>query len=210
MLHVGEYAVSPAVLAARLNEAAQAGRPLTILYRDASEPRRTHRIVPIGASSRVLRARDLASNRQRVFLLTQLELPEDEPDAAVASREPAVASRMTCTPSERETLAVVVDELNRLGCHVALSNRRLSVHALYSSGTPAKGAAAYIARTEAPRRRWSVMAPGMPRRVPLARLEEAVALFMAHVRLHAPRLRRPQDGRPLPTTVPAARGRLLP
>jgi hypothetical protein len=178
--------MSPAMLASRLNEAAQAGTPLTILYGDANR-QTTHRVLPIAASNRVLRARDLVSNQTKVFLLTQLEIL-DEPDHPVAPLASAAAPAAR-RPSTREVLVSLVDELKHLGWHVTLSRSRLSVHPSYSSGKPMNIAAAYIAHTSRFRRPWTVVAPGMPKARTFATRDRAVDLFMTHVRLHAPALR---------------------
>lgn len=203
--------MNPAALAARLNEAAQAGTPVTIVYRDAGRPETTYRmILPIAASARVLRARDLASNQLRVFLLSQIELvTPDTPSAGEPPGGPPVAPveapqvpPAPPTPRLRtaeESLAAIVDELERLGWHVVVRGTRLSIHLSYSTGKPMKTAAGVIAQNAAKtdaepgrrrRRPWFVAAPGLPKARTFVTAEQAVALFLDHARAHAPSHRR--------------------
>lgn len=205
--------MNAAALAARLNEAARAGTPVTIVYRDAGRPETTYRmILPIAASARVLRARDLASNQLRVFLLSQLELvTPDAPDTRAQGGPPAAPVEAPQAPppparprTAEETLAAIVDELERLGWHVVVLGTRLSIHLLYSSGTPMKTAAGVIAQNSgkkgaAPgsrrRRPWFVAAPGLPKARTFVTVEQAVALFLDQARAHAPiHRRRPAHG----------------
>jgi hypothetical protein len=193
--------VSPAPLTEQLNEAAQASTVVTILYRDAEArwPPTIHRILPIGATKTVLRARELASNRVRVFLLAQLQILSDVPvpaPAPVAKIERPARPRRTT----REALASLVHELKRLGWHVTMRGDRLSVHETSPNGKPMKVAAAVIATRPADpreagqrRRPWSVVTPGVVRGYTFASLDDAVELFMAEARRHAPALR---DHRP--------------
>lgn len=185
-------ALSQALLAERLNEAAIARAPVTILYRDGSRES-VHRVLPIAATTRVLRARDLATDRVRVFLLTHLVIVEEIADAAAPPPGPATPAR---PPSERELMAAQVDELRRLGWHVVVASERLSVHLRHSDGKPIKAAAAYVARNTgkgisrvAMRRPWTVVAPGIPKARAIARLDKAIELFMTHARMHAPAAR---------------------
>ena len=188
--------MSPALLADRLNEAAHTGTPITILYRDADRET-THRILPLAASNRVLRARDLASNQARVFLLTQLEILEEIDDAPAAAK--ALPSP---TPPPGEVLASLVDELKSLGWHVSVSSDRISVHPSHPDGKPMKTAAAYIARNSETkantlsrrRRPWTVVAVGIAKARSFVTLDAAVGLFMTQVRLYAPSLRRQRSG----------------
>jgi len=181
--------VSPALLAARLNEAARAGMPMTVVYRDGYRET-THRILPVAATERVLRARDLASNEMRVFLLSHLEILEElEQGPSPAAPTP---------PSEADVLAAAAGELRLLGWHVMLSNERLHVHGRHASGQPLTVPTASIARhAETPgrlprrlRRPWTVVGPGIPRARSFADLDKAMALFMTTARAHAPLRRR--------------------
>lgn len=69
--------MSPALLAAYLNEAIQAGTPLTVRYHDGAW-QRVYTILPIMATTRLLRARDLVTMRWRIFLLRDLQIVIDE------------------------------------------------------------------------------------------------------------------------------------
>ena len=182
--------MSPVLLADRLNEAARAGIALTILYRVAGGGAVRYRILPIAATSRVLRARDLASDRMKAFLIEQLEVVPDDTETPPPPPAPP-------RPSDQDLLAAAVDELRRLGWHVVATRERLAVHLTHPDGKLVKAPAAYIAmntpkRTTSravSRRPWTVVAPGMAKAHTLARLESAIELFMTHLRAHPPALR---------------------
>ena len=185
--------MSPSAITARLNEAAEAGTPVTIVYRDPGRPPATHRVLPIAATARVLRARDLASNEVKLFLLSQLEIT-----AEVGEQQPAVAVVPAPEASPRrparEILASTAPELERLGWHVALLDDRLAVHMTYPDGKPMRAVSASIvhnrhANDPGPRGRrrpWSVIGPGLPKARAFSTLEQAVAVFMDQARAHAP------------------------
>ena len=183
--------MSPALLADRLNEAARAGTALTILYRAEGGPAVRYRILPVAATSRVLRARDLASERMKAFLLDQLEIVADVDPEAPAP--PPAPSR----PSDDELLAAAVDELRRLGWHVVTTRDRLAVHLTHPDGKLVKAPAAYVALNTpkrptsrlVSRRPWTVVAPGMAKAHTLARLDSAIELFMTQLRAHPPAVR---------------------
>jgi hypothetical protein len=177
--------MSLALLAARLNEAAQAGTLITIVYRDGDRET-THRILPIGASNRVLRAQDFASNRVRLFLLPQLTILADLPNACAAP-----ADLPTAFASDEQALAAMVDELQRLGWDVRTANDRLELH------RPRMRAPIVGIWRNAPdshsgatlRRPWTVVAPGLKRAHSFTAFDKALALFMKTARTHAPLLR---------------------
>ncbi len=185
--------MSPTLLAAKLNAAARAGTPVTIVYRDDGRER-THRVVPIAATDRVLRARDVSSNVVRVFLLAQVTIVEEIEDA------PAAAATPPDPPSEAGVLGAAVDELRLLGWHVSLSSERLAVHGRFANGEPLSVATVWIARNAGTldgglsrrlQRPWTIVGPGIPRARSFADLDKAMALFMATARAHAPLRRRP-------------------
>jgi hypothetical protein len=195
--------VSPARLAEELNEAARAQTVLTVMYRDALArwPPVIHKILPLAASKSVLRARDLASNRIRVFLLAQLEILSEAQPGAAELRGP---SRTT----PEHVFASLVQELKGLGWHVSVSGERLSLHLTHGDGRPSRVASAAItprtlalADPTAMSRLWSVVTPGITRARTVFSFDEAVELFMAEARRHAPaprqdRARRPGSRRP--------------
>jgi hypothetical protein len=174
-----------------------AGTPVTIVYRDDGRER-TYRVVPIAATDRVLRARDVSSNAIRVFLLAQVaiveEIEEEDPPA------PAAAPPHS-QPSAPDALAGVVDELRLLGWHVSHSSERVAVHWRQANGEPLSVATVSIARNVEARagglsrrlqRPWTVVGPGIPRARSFGDLDKALALFMTTARAHAPlRRRRP-------------------
>ena len=186
--------MSPALLAARLNAAAIAGTPVTIVYRDERRER-TYRVVPIAATDRVLRARDVTANVVRVFLLAQVTIVEEIEDP------PTPAAPPPSPPRARDVLAGVVDELRLLGWHVSHSSDRLAVHWRQANGEPLSVATVSVARNAEPReggglshhpqRPWTVVGPGIPRARSFADLDKAIALFMTTAREHAPLRRRP-------------------
>ena len=184
--------MSPTLLAARLNAAAIAGSPVTIVYRDDGRER-TYRVIPIAATDRVLRARDVSSNLVRVFLLAQLTIVEEIEDP------PAPPAPPPSPPSARDVLASVVDELQLLGWHVSRSSDRLAVHWRQANGEPlsaptmsvARNAEAHAGRLSRHLQRpWTVVGPGISRARSFADLEKAMALFMSTARAHAPERRR--------------------
>lgn len=191
--------MSPARLAEQLNEAARAQTVLTVMYRDALArwPPVIHTILPLAASKNVLRARDLATNRLRVFLLAQLEILTE----AAAAVELAPPTRKT----PEQVLASLVQELKRLGWHVSARGERLSVHLTHADGRPSRVTSAAITpRAPAPAdaaampRVWSVVTPGIVRARTVGSLDEAVELFMAEARRHAPASRKDAARRPWP------------
>ena len=109
-------------------------------YRDEGRPETTHVVLPIAATSRVLRARDLVSSRMRVFLLAHLEIVGEaiEPRAPIEAA-PAPAARR---PSPRELFAAVVEELQR--CVIGSWGRPASENGRLRPGDAdhARGAAA--------------------------------------------------------------------
>ena len=184
--------MSPALLAARLNAAAVAGTPVTIVYRDDGRER-TYRVVPIAATDRVLRARDVTSNVVRVFLLAQVTIVEEIEDPPAPAAPPS-------PPGAPDVLAGVVDELRLLGWHVSHSSDRLAVHRRQANGEPVSVATVSIARNAEMhegrlscrvQRPWTVVGPGIPRARSFADLDKALALFMTTARAHAPLRRRP-------------------
>ena len=188
--------MSPAPLVARLNAAAIAGTPVTIVYRDEGRER-TYRVIPIAATDRVLRARDVTANAVRVFLLAQVTIVEEIEDP------PTPAAPPSSPPSALDVLAGVVDELRRLGWHVSLSSDRLAVHWRQANGEPLSVATVSVVRnaeareggfSRRPQRPWTVVGPGIPRARSFADLDKAMALFMTTARAHAPHRRRPPPG----------------
>ena len=187
--------MSAGVIAARLNEAAAVGARVTILYRDTGRRESRYTVLPIAASTRVLRARDVASGRVRVFLLAHLEIaPHESFPEATAPPSPPRAPMRTL----EDVFASVADELKALGWHVRLTAERLSVHPSHPGGKPVSLAAAFVAnnavagrtaRRTSRRRPWTVRVPGLPKARTFAALDTAVALFMAQARSHAPERR---------------------
>jgi hypothetical protein len=192
--------MSSADLAARLNAAAMAGSTVTIVYRDDGR-KRTYRVVPIAATNRVLRARDVRSNVVRVFLLGQVAIVEESEDA------PASPAPPPGPPGAPDAFAGVVDELRQLGWHVSHSSARLAVHLRQADGEPLSVATVSIARNAGAqdggrglsrqlRRPWTVVGPGIAKARSFADLDKAVALFMTSARAHAPsRRKRPPTAR---------------
>jgi hypothetical protein len=175
--------MSPALLAT-LNEAIQAGTPLRVRYNDGAR-QTMHTVLPIVASTRLLRARDLVTRRWRIFLLRDLEIVMDDGGMPEMASVPAASPQTSII----EALPAVIDELRRLGWHVAATRDRLAVHLTHPDGKPIKIASALIVlRPGAVRRPWSVVAPGLRLARAFPTLAEATALFMTQMRLNAPEL----------------------
>ena len=187
------YQVNLESLADQLNQAAQSSTIVTILYRDADEtrPPRVHRIVPIAATKKVLRARDVTDDRVRVLLLAQLTILSDTPVPSPSGADRPSTIRRSPT---REVLTSVVGELKRLGWLVSVRGDRLSVHLAHSDGKPMAVASASIAPTArsprgAPRKPWTVATSNPIRVRSVGSLEEAVDHLMTYARQHAPTIR---------------------
>ena len=178
-------------LAGRLNAAALAGEPCTIVYREDGRPPTTHLVEPIAATPRILRARDAVTRQLKVFLLARLELVRDRADEIAAP--PAPPPR-----AEQDLLAATANDLQVLGWHVVVSSRGISVYRIDSRGAPLQIAAASIVRKERRKegplgtslqRPWTVAVHGTPRTRVFGTLEHAIAFFVNEARARAPRWR---------------------
>ena len=169
----------------RLNEAAEAGEVITVVYHGGSQPGTKRRLSPIKATPRELRARDLATDEVKTFLVAKIEI--------VSENHPAkeYVSGFVAQPEFTglvDALGSKVKELEAVGWHVNLSESSVSVHRYFKNGQPRKGGDAGILKNdeEGSNRPWYVFGPDLVTARTFSHLEKAVELFLEQALNHAP------------------------
>jgi len=168
----------------RLNEAAEAGEVITVVYYGGSQPGTKRRLTPIKATPIELRARDIATDEVKTFLVSKIEIvPDNHPAKEYVPgfvAQPKFADLL-------EALGSKVKELQAIGWYVSLSENSVSVHRYFRNGKPRKGADAGILKyEEGSNRPWYVFGPDLATARTFSHLEKAVELFLIQALNHAP------------------------
>jgi hypothetical protein len=169
----------------RLNEVAEAGEVITVVYHGGSQPGTKRRLSPIKSTPRELRARDLATNEVKTFLVSKIELvPENHPAKQYVSgfvAQPEFTGFL-------DSLGSKVKELEAVGWHVNLSESSVSVQRYFKNGKPRKGGDTGILKNdeEGSNRPWYVFGPDLATARTFSHLEKAVELFLEQALNHAP------------------------
>lgn len=171
-------------LVERLKQASEAGEIITIVYNGGSQPGTKRQISPIKVTQREVRARDMAANEVKTFLVSKLEIvSENHPanDYVVGVVLPPEATNLV------ELLKAKVKELENLGWHVKLSELGVSVHRYFKNGKPRKGADVGIMKQEdSTSRPWYVWGPDLASARTFSHLDKVVALFLEQANKYAP------------------------
>jgi hypothetical protein len=168
----------------RLNEAAKAGEVITVVYHGGSQPGTKRRLSPIKATSRELRARDIATDEVKTFLVSKIEIVPDNHPAK------EYVAGFLAPPKFKDLLEALgskVKELEAMGWYVNLSESNISVHRYLKNGKPRKGGDAGISKyEEGSNRPWYVFGPDLATARTFSHLEKAVELFLEQAVSHAP------------------------
>jgi hypothetical protein len=122
---------------AKIQEAIATGEVLTIRYQGGTQPGTIRNISPIRISGDKVRARCLASNVVKTFVISKIELSKGSND---------VDSRWDPTRKDKlkyEDLNSFIEpnkaELEKMGWHVNFSDNHISLHRSYKNGRVLKG-----------------------------------------------------------------------
>lgn len=168
----------------RLNEAAEAGEVITVVYHGGSQPGTKRRLSPIKATSRELRAKDILTDEVKTFLVSKIEIvPDNHPAKEYVAgfvAQPEFTGLL-------DALGSKVKELEAVGWHVNLSESSVSVHRYFKNGKPRKGGDAGILKSEeGSNRPWYVFGPDLVTARTFSHLEKAVELFLEQALNNAP------------------------
>jgi hypothetical protein len=158
----------------RLNEAAEAGEIVTVVYHGGSQPGTKRRLRPIRATPMELRAHDLATDEVKTFLISKVEVvPDNHPAKAYI---PGLVS----LPLNNliEALGPKITELKAVGWFVCLSEDSISVHRYFKNGKVRKGSDAGVLKTNAGSRPWYVFGPDLVTARTFSNLDKAAELFL--------------------------------
>jgi hypothetical protein len=168
----------------RLNEAAKAGEVITVVYHGGSQPGTKRLLRPIKATLRELRARDIATDEVKTFLVSKIEIVPDNHPAK------EYIAGFVARPKFKDLLEALgskVKELETIGWYVNLSESSISVHRYLKNGKPRKGGDAGILKyEEGSNRPWYVFGPDLATARTFSHLEKAVELFLEQAVSHAP------------------------
>lgn len=168
----------------RLNEAAETGETIAIIYHGGSQPGTKRRLSPIKATPKELRARDLATDEVKTFLISKIEIVQDNHPATEYVPGFVAPSEFT---NLLEALGSKVKELEAIGWYVNLSESSVSVHRYFKNGKPRKGGDAGILKNEeGTNRPWYVYGPDLVTARTFSHFGKAVELFLEQAFSHAP------------------------
>jgi hypothetical protein len=168
----------------RLNEAAEAGEVITVVYHGGSQPGTKRRLSPIKATPRELRARDIATDEVKTFLVSKIEIVPDNHPAKEYVPGFVAPPKFT---DLLEALGSKVKELEAIGWYVNLSESSISVHRYFKNGKPRKdGDAGILKDQEGSNRPWYVFGPDLATARTFSHLEKAVELFLQQAVNYAP------------------------
>jgi hypothetical protein len=193
------------VLSARLKRAAEEKAPMLIIYHGGSQPGAKRWVVPLAILDNQLRARDVATDRAKMFSLTKIEIVED-PDA-----EPDYVEKAPVKGSLAEAIKKHLPEIASLGWRLAVTDKSVelfepgndkAVIGIRSNFTTAivisvGGSSAEEKRGDG----WRVFGPGFAAQIvdpepdddlafAYKRLGAAISAFIREARQYAPRKQR--------------------
>jgi hypothetical protein len=121
-----------------LTSAAKAGQVIRIVYHGGSQPGTVREVSPIVVATEEMRARDMTSGIVKTFLLSKVEIAGAED--SVPEYDPNAPKMPPETFTIRECITPYVEEIEKLGWFLSLTDTSASVHRFFKNGKPRKGA----------------------------------------------------------------------
>lgn len=118
----------------QLRQAIDTGEVVTIIYHGGSQPGTSRQIQPRKLDSKHLRAIDVATHRNKQFLLDKLEIASGTTGAA--QYDPSAPPPKT--PSLSEFIEQHTEELASLGWHIEQTESSATLHHHFKNGKPQK------------------------------------------------------------------------
>ncbi|MFM2006423.1 MAG: hypothetical protein RLZZ09_2078 [Pseudomonadota bacterium] len=169
----------------RLTEAAENGEIVTIVYHGGHQAGSKRQISPMKVTVLECRARDIATEEVKNYLISKIEIVSDDFDAAEYIAGMSLPPATDDFADLDEALGPKVAELQALGWHVNLSPNEVSLHLYFKNGQPKKGAQTGILNNGTARP-WYVFGPDLASARTYTKLGKAITLFLEQAHQHAP------------------------